>query len=59
MSITAGKPNKYGVVVKRRRPKQKPVPMDLSSEQGTRLVLNSAKRVMKTHADVIKALANR
>ena len=59
MSIAAGKPNKYGVVVKPRRAKQKPVPMDLSGEQGTRVVMNSAKRVMATHAKVIKALARR
>ena len=59
MSIATGKPNKYGVVIKTRRARLKPVPMDLSGEQGSRLVLNSAKRVMTTHAKVIKALANR
>lgn len=53
------KPNKYGVVIKARTAKQRPVPMDLSGEQGTRLVLTTAKRVMATHAKVIKALAHR
>lgn len=53
------KANKYGVVMKARREKQKPIPMDLSGEQGTRLVLATAKRVMTTHSKVIKALATR
>ena len=53
------KANKYGVAIKTRKAKQRPVPMDLSGEQGTRLVLTTAKRVMATHAKVIKALANR
>jgi hypothetical protein len=37
------KPNKYGVVIKTRAAKQRPVPRDLSGEQGTRLVLTTAK----------------
>jgi hypothetical protein len=39
--------------------KQKPVLMDLSGDQGSRIVMNAARKVLKTHQKVIKALANR
>lgn len=49
----------YGVEVKDQREKVRPVPMDLSGKEGRRVVMSAAKRVMATHADVIKALAKR
>lgn len=49
---------KYGLPHTRRTP-QKPAQMDLNSEAGKRVVLAAAKRVIKKHAKVIKALANR
>ena len=49
---------KYGITLKPRR-KVAPKPLDLSSEKGQRLFWESVKRVMETHADVIKALAKR
>jgi hypothetical protein len=48
---------KYGVEPKEKREKVRPVPMDLSGKDGQRVVMAAAKRVMTTHADVIKALA--
>lgn len=50
---------KYGIEPKEKRKKVRPVPMDLSGKDGQRVVLAAAKRVMTTHADVIKALAKR
>ncbi|MDY7540242.1 hypothetical protein QN372_10130 [Undibacterium sp. RTI2.1] len=49
----------YGVVLETVREKQKPVPMNLSNKEGSRVVLSAAKRVISTHSKVIKALANR
>jgi hypothetical protein len=49
---------KYGITLKPRR-KVAPKPLDLSSEKGQRLFWESVKRVMATHARVIKALAER
>jgi hypothetical protein len=37
----------------------RPIPLDLTSEAGRRLVLEAAKRVIATHADVLRALARR
>ena len=37
----------------------RPVKMDLSGPEGTRVVLAAARRVMVTHAKVLKALAKR
>lgn len=51
--------NKYGITLKPNRVKQRPVPMDLSGPEGKRVVLASARRVIATHAKVLKALANR
>lgn len=36
-----------------------PVPMDLKGDAGKRVILNTAKRIMKTHAKEIKALADK
>lgn len=50
----------YGIQVKPKPPTpQRPVPMTLSSKEGSRVVLTAAKRVISTHKDVIKALAKR
>lgn len=35
----------------------KPIKLDLNGEAGKRVVLNAAKRVIKTHQKEIKALA--
>ena len=35
-----------------------PVAMDLKGDAGKRVILNTAKRIMKTHAKEIKALAD-
>lgn len=37
----------------------RPVSMTLSTKEGSRVVLTAAKRVLKTHKDVIDALAKR
>lgn len=42
-----------------RRPPVRPVPLDLAGEAGRRLVLETAKRVIATHTDVLAALACR
>lgn len=49
----------YGLVLKEKREPVRPVPMNLANEEGARLWLAAAKRVMTTHAKVIKALAMR
>lgn len=50
----------YGITIKERSGVQKPVVMTFSSEEEkSRVVLDAAKRVIETHAKVIKALANR
>jgi hypothetical protein len=49
---------KYGITLKPRI-KVAPKPLDLSSKDGQRLFWESVKRVMTTHARVIKALAER
>ncbi|CAM3479499.1 hypothetical protein [Moraxella osloensis] len=36
-----------------------PVAMDLKGDAGKRVILNTAKRIMKTHAKEIKALADK
>ncbi len=36
-----------------------PVSMDLKGEAGKRVILNTAKRIMKIHAKEIKALADK
>lgn len=49
----------YGVTLKTRTEKQRPVQMSLTNKDGSRVVKSAAKRVISTHAKVIKALANR
>ena len=49
----------YGVTLKAKTEKQRPVPMTLVGPEGSRVVLSAAKRVIATHAKVIKALAQR
>nr|WP_315428150.1 hypothetical protein [uncultured Albidiferax sp.] len=49
----------YGLVLKEQREPVRPVPMDQSGKKGSRVVMAAAKRVMATHAEVIKALAKR
>lgn len=51
--------NTYGLVFKEKREPVRPVKMDLSDKAGSRVVMAAAKRVMTTHAKVIKALASR
>nr|WP_181375530.1 hypothetical protein [Polaromonas sp. E3S]AWD71986.1 hypothetical protein pE10SP1_p047 [Polaromonas sp. E10S] len=51
--------NTYGLVLKEKREPVRPVKMDLSNKEGSRVVMTAAKRVMTTHAKVIKALASR
>ena len=51
--------NTYGLVLKQKREPVRPVKMDLSGKEGSRVVMAAAKRVMATHAKVIKALASR
>ena len=43
----------------KRTTKQAPVKMQLSGEEGKRVVFSAAKRVINTHSEVIKALAKR
>lgn len=49
----------YGVALQARPQAFKPVPMDLSGKEGSRVVLATAKRIIVRHAKVIKALAKR
>jgi hypothetical protein len=49
----------YGIKMKPRSAPQKPASITLTSKEGSRVVRSAAKRVIKTHAAVIKALANR
>ncbi|MDH6186845.1 hypothetical protein H4V98_004293 [Polaromonas sp. CG_23.6] len=49
--------NTYGLVIKEKREPVRPVKMDLSGKEGSRVVMAAAQRVMATHASVIKALA--
>ncbi|WP_343743100.1 hypothetical protein [Herbaspirillum huttiense] len=47
------------IVIAQHRRKTAPAPMSLSGPAGKRVVVSTAKRVMKTHSEVIKALAKR
>ena len=49
----------YGVTLKERTGSQKPVTMTVSDNEKSRIVLDEAKKVIKMHTKVIKALANR
>jgi hypothetical protein len=50
---------KYGVKILPRSEPVRPVTLPLSEPGSKRVVISAAKRVMETHLDVIKALANR
>jgi hypothetical protein len=50
---------RYCIKIKPNRKSVRPIPLDLTSEAGRRLVINTVKRVMATHADVLAALARR
>ncbi|MDQ1816354.1 hypothetical protein RBA41_23945 [Massilia sp. CCM 9210] len=47
------------VQLSKRPGKLAPASMSLSGPAGKRVVVSAAKRVIKTHSDVIKALAKR
>ncbi len=49
----------HGITIRTRTEPVRPVKMDLSGPEGTRVVLAAARRVMATHAKVLKALAKR
>lgn len=51
--------NTYGLTLKEKREPVRPVKIDLSGQAGSRVVMAAVKRVMATHAKVIKALALR
>ena len=51
--------NTRGLTLKDKREPVRPVKMDLSGQAGSKVVMAAAKRVMATHAMVIKALASR
>lgn len=48
---------RYNIKLKPGRKPVRPIPIDLTSEAGQQWVLEIAKRVMATHADVLAALA--
>lgn len=48
-----------GVVIKPRTTKTAPQPISLKGEDRERLFKEAVKKVMTTHADVLKALAKR
>jgi len=49
----------FGVELKVRPTPVRPVEMKLTGEEGSRVVINAAKRVIAMHEKVIKALAKR
>ncbi|MGA3252444.1 MAG: hypothetical protein ABSD12_30540 [Paraburkholderia sp.] len=49
----------YGIAIKERSTPVSPVEMKLTGSEGTKAVINAAKRVIATHEKVIKALAKR
>jgi hypothetical protein len=51
--------NSYGIAIKERSAPVHPVEMNLTGPEGSRVVLSAAKRVLKMHEKVIKALAKR
>jgi hypothetical protein len=51
--------NTYGLTLREKREPVRLVKMDLSGQAGSRVVMAAAKRVMATHAKVIKAIASR
>jgi hypothetical protein len=49
----------YGIAIKKRTTPQRPVEMNLTGSEGSRVILSAAKRMLATHEQVIKALAKR
>lgn len=49
----------YGITIRTRTEPVRPVRMDLSGPEGERIWLEAARRVIATHAKVLKALAKR
>ncbi len=50
---------RYNIRIRQDRQPVRPVPLDLASAEGRRRVLDTARRVMAAHADVLTALARR
>ena len=50
---------RYRIKIKPYRKLLRPVPLDLAKAEGCQRVLDAAKRVMGTHADVLAALARK
>jgi len=51
--------SRYNIPSQVPRTPVRPIPLDLAGKAGRRLVLETAKRVITTHADVLVALARR
>lgn len=49
----------HGIIILPRREPIRPVDIDLSGPEGERIVRTAVRRVLATHAKVIKALAER
>jgi hypothetical protein len=49
--------NRYGIKINPNRKPVRPIPLDLTSEAGRRVVMETARRVMTTHTGVLAALA--
>lgn len=50
---------RYRIKIDPNRKPVRPVPLDLAGLEGRRRVLDAARRVMATHADVLTALARK
>ncbi|WP_192805215.1 MULTISPECIES: hypothetical protein [Noviherbaspirillum] len=54
------KPKKtYGVKVVPKKTVQRAIQVSLANKEGSRVIRSAVRRVLVTHADVIKALAKR
>lgn len=49
----------YGITLKTRVKKHPPISTDLTGKKGYRIVIEAAKKVIKTHKIVIQALGKR
>ncbi|SHM60305.1 hypothetical protein [Rhizobacter sp. OV335] len=56
---TPSSTNKYGIAIIKRASKTRPKPVDVPDDAKRQQVMESAKKVIAEHRDVIKALANR
>ena len=50
---------RYRIKIKSYRKLVRPVPLDLAKAEGCQRVLDAAKRLMETHADVLAALVRK